>query len=154
MTVDPPTLAAGLISAVPFARTVGIEITDVRVDGDDISATATLPDEERLYNHVAGPHAGAIFTLAETASGAVVMAAFGEHLALGTPLAVRSEIAYRKLAVGPVRAVARLGRPVRDVIAELAAGERPEFPVAIEVTRADGAVTTEMTVVWTIRPHR
>ncbi|GAA3235990.1 DUF4442 domain-containing protein [Dactylosporangium siamense] len=154
MTVDPPTLAAGLIAAVPFARTVGIEITDVRVDGDDISATATLPDEERLHNHVAGPHAGAIFTLAETASGAVVMAAFGEHLALGTPLAVRSEIAYRKLAVGPVQAVARLGRPVRDVIAELAAGERPEFPVAIEVTRADGAVTTEMTVVWTIRPHR
>lgn len=154
MTVDPPTLAAGLIAAVPFARTVGIEIADVRVDGDDISATATLPDEERLHNHVAGPHAGAIFTLAETASGAVVMAAFGEHLALGTPLAVRAEIAYRKLAVGPVRAVARLGRPVRDVLAELAAGERPEFPVAIEVTRADGAVTTEMTVVWTIRPHR
>jgi uncharacterized protein DUF4442 len=105
MTVDPPTLAAGLIAAVPFARTIGIEIADVRVDGDDISATATLPDEERLHNHVAGPHAGAIFTLAETASGAVVMAAFGEHLALGTPLAVRSEIAYRKLAVGPGSAV-------------------------------------------------
>ncbi|MET7419339.1 DUF4442 domain-containing protein [Dactylosporangium sp. NPDC005555] len=147
-------VAKALIDAVPFARTVGIEITDVRVDGDDISATATLPDEERLHNHVAGPHAGAIFTLAETASGAVVMAAFGEHLALGTPLAVRADIAYRKLAAGPVRAVARLGRPVRDVLAELQTGERPEFPVAIEVTRADGAVTTEMTVVWTIRPHR
>lgn len=154
MTVDPQALAMGLTSAVPFARTVGIEITDVRVDGDDISATATLPDEERLHNHVAGPHAGAIFTLAETASGAVVMAAFGRHLSLGTPLAVRSDIAYRKLAIGPVQAVARLGRPVADVLAELTAGERPEFPVAIEVTRADGAVVTEMTVVWTIRPHR
>ncbi|MEV0561636.1 DUF4442 domain-containing protein [Dactylosporangium sp. NPDC050588] len=154
MTVDAKVLATNLISAVPFARTVGIEITDVRVDGDDISATATLPDEERLHNHVAGPHAGAIFTLGETASGAVVMAAFGEHLALGTPLAVRSDIAYRKLAAGPVQAVARLGRPVSEVLAELAAGERPEFPVTIEVTRADGAVTTEMTVVWTIRPHR
>ncbi|MEV4134342.1 DUF4442 domain-containing protein [Dactylosporangium sp. NPDC049742] len=154
MTVDAKVLATNLISAVPFARTVGIEITDVRVDGDDISATATLPDEERLHNHVAGPHAGAIFTLGETASGAVVMAAFGEHLALGTPLAVRCDIAYRKLAAGPVQAVARLGRPVSEVLAELAAGERPEFPVTIEVTRADGAVTTEMTVVWTIRPHR
>ena len=128
MTVDPTALAAGLIAAVPFARTIGIEIADVRVDGDDITATATLPDEERLHNHVAGPHAGAILTLAETASGAVVMAAFGEHLALGTPLAVRSDIAYRKLAVGPVQAVARLGRPVRDVLAEFAAGERPSFP--------------------------
>ncbi len=154
MTVDSKALAEGLISAVPFARTVGIEIADVRVDGDDISATATLPDEERLHNHVAGPHAGALFALGETASGAVVMAAFGAHLSLGTPLAVRADIAYRKLAVGPVQAVARLGRPVREVLAELAAGERPEFPVTIEVTRADGAVTTEMTVVWTIRPHR
>ena len=158
MTVDAKALAESLISAVPFARTVGIEITDVRRGedggGGDISATATLPDEERLHNHVAGPHAGALFALGETASGAVVMAAFGEHLALGTPLAVRAEIAYRKLAVGPVQAVATLGRPVRDVLAELTAGERPEFPVTIEITRADGAVTTEMTVVWTIRPHR
>src|SRR5258705_5801144 len=142
MTVDAKALAAGLISAVPFARTVGIEIVDVIVEGDDVRAVATLPDEERLHNHVAGPHAGALFALGETASGAVVMAAFGPHLALGTPLAVRADIAYKKLAVGPVQAVARLGRQVRDVLAELAAGERPEFPVVLEVTRADGAVTT------------
>lgn len=154
MTLDAKALAENLTAAVPFARTVGIAIADVRVDGDDISATATLPDEERLHNHVAGPHAGALYTLGEVASGAVVMAAFGEHLTLGTPLAVRADVAYRKLAAGPVQAVARLGRPVADVLAELAAGGRPEFPVAVEVTRADGAVTTEMTVVWTIRPHR
>jgi acyl-coenzyme A thioesterase PaaI-like protein len=154
MTVDAKALAAGLISAVPFARTVGIEIVDVVVEGDDIWAMATLPDEERLHNHVAGPHAGALFALGETASGAVVMAAFGPHLALGTPLAVRADIAYKKLAVGEVRATARLGRDVGAVLAELGSGERPEFPVIVEITRADGAVTTEMTVVWTIRPHR
>ena len=154
MTVDGRAIAEGLISTVPFARTVGIEIVDVVVDGDDVRAVATLPDEERLHNHVAGPHAGALFALGETASGAVVMAAFGPHLALGTPLAVRSDIEYKKLALGPVRATARLGRRVEEVLAELRAGERPEFPVAVEITRADGAVTTEMTVVWTIRPHR
>ncbi|GAA2592226.1 DUF4442 domain-containing protein [Dactylosporangium fulvum] len=154
MTVDAKALAAGLTSAVPFARTVGIEIVDVTVGGDGIRAVATLPDEERLHNHVAGPHAGALFALGETASGAVVMAAFGPHLALGTPLAVRADIAYKKLAVGPVRATATLGRGVDEVLAELSNGERPEFPVTIEITRADGAVTTEMTVVWTIRPHR
>jgi len=143
-----------LIEAVPFARTVGIEIIDVTLDGDDIRAVAELPDAERLHNHVGGPHAGALFALGETASGAVVMAAFGPHLALGTPLAVRADIAYRKLALGAVRATARLGRGVDEVLAELAAGERPEFPVAVQITRADGAVTTELNVIWTIRPHR
>lgn len=154
MSIDSKALAEGLTAAVPFARTVGIEIVDVVADGDDVRVVATLPDEERLHNHVAGPHAGALFALGETASGAVVMAAFGPHLALGTPLAVRADIAYAKLALGPVRATATLGRRVDEVIDELTAGGRPEFPVTIEITRADGAVTTTMTVVWTIRPHR
>jgi hypothetical protein len=39
-------------------------------------------------------------------------------------------------------------------VAELDAGNRPEFPVAVEVGTADGTVTAEMTVVWTLRPHR
>lgn len=154
MSIDSKALAEGLTAAVPFARTVGIEIVDVVADGDDVRVVATLPDEERLHNHVAGPHAGALFALGETASGAVVMAAFGPHLALGMPLAVRADIAYAKLALGPVRATATLGRRVDEVIDELTAGGRPEFPVTIEITRADGAVTTTMTVVWTIRPHR
>ncbi|WP_432832205.1 DUF4442 domain-containing protein [Dactylosporangium sp. CA-092794] len=153
MSIDSKAVAEGLVSAVPFARTLGIQIVDISVDGDGVRAVATLPDEERLHNHVAGPHAGALFALGETASGAVVMAAFGPHLALGTPLAVRADIAYAKLARGPVRATATLGRPVGEVIAELTAGERPEFPVTIEITRGDGAVTTTLTVVWTIRPH-
>jgi acyl-coenzyme A thioesterase PaaI-like protein len=153
MTIDSKALAEGLIASVPFAGTVGIEIVDITADGDNVRAVATLPDEARLHNHVAGPHAGALFALGETASGAVVMAAFGPHLALGTPLAVRADIAYAKLARGPVRASATLARPVADVIAELTSGGRPEFPVTIEITRADGAVTTTMTVVWTIRPN-
>jgi acyl-coenzyme A thioesterase PaaI-like protein len=159
MTLDSKALGESLIAAVPFARTLGIEITDLDVgDGPGepagaVRAVATLADEERLHNHVGGPHAGALFALGETASGAVVMAAFGPHLSLGTPLAVRADIAYAKLARGPVRATATLGRPVAEVIAELGAGGRPEFPVTIEITRADGAVTTTMTVVWTIRPH-
>ncbi|MER7001586.1 DUF4442 domain-containing protein [Dactylosporangium sp. NPDC000555] len=154
MNIDSKALAQGLTSVVPFARTVGIEIVEVVVDGDDVRAVATLPDEERLHNHVAGPHAGALFALGETASGAVVMAAFGPHLSLGTPLAVRADIAYAKLAKGPVRATAVLGRAVDEVVGELVTGGRPEFPVAIEITREGGAVTAAMTVVWTIRPNR
>ncbi|CAM5530749.1 hypothetical protein SBADM41S_07609 [Streptomyces badius] len=66
---------------------------------------------------------------------------------------LKAEIGYKKLAMGEVTATATLGRPIADVVAELDAGQRPEFPVAIEITRADGAVTGEMTVVWTLRPN-
>jgi acyl-coenzyme A thioesterase PaaI-like protein len=139
-----------LVQAVPFARTLGLRAVEV----DAARAVYALPDAPANHNHVGGPHAGALFTLGETASGAVVMAAFGHLLDRAVPLTVRADIAYRKLAMGDVRAEARLGRPAAEVEAELAAGGRPEFPVRVEVSRADGTVTAEMTVVWTLRPHR
>ena len=53
-----------------------------------------------------------------------------------------------------LRAEAVLGRPAAEVIAELASGTRPEFPVHVTLTNADGATTAEMTVTWTLRPNR
>ncbi|GGV01237.1 hypothetical protein GCM10010211_80660 [Streptomyces albospinus] len=92
-----------------------------------------------------------MFTLAESASGAIVMTAFGNQLGRAVPLAVGAEIGYKKLAMGPVTATAELGRPVADAVA----GERPEFPVKVLITRdSDDAVTGEMTIVWTLRPNK
>ena len=144
-----------LTRAVPFARTLNITILDVRRDADgSLHAVAELPDAEAVHNHVGGPHAGAQFSLGETASGAIVMAAFGDQLSRAVPLTVRADIAYRKLAIGSVRATARLSRPATAVIAELDAGIRPEFAVHVEITTLDGTPTAQMTVVWTLRPHR
>lgn len=139
-----------LLDAVPFARTLGIQFTSVT----PTTAVAVLPDSERLHNHVGGPHAGALFTLAESASGAIVLAAFGEMLDRATPLAVRAVVGYRKLAMGEVTATATLGRPAAEVIAELDVGQRPEFDVPVTLTNAEGTVTAEITVTWTLRPNR
>lgn len=138
-----------LAATVPMVRTLGLEFLETTTE----RAVVRLPDRPDYHNHVGGPHAGAMFTLAESASGAIVLAAFGDQLGRAVPLAVRAEIDYRKLAMGAVTATATLGRPVRDVVAELDAAERPEFPVAIALAREDGAVTGEMTVVWTLRPN-
>ncbi len=143
-----------MLAAVPFARTLGFEFVEVAPEADGgIRAVVRLPDTPATHNHVGGPHAGAMFTLGETASGAVVVAAFAPVLDRATPLAVSAEIAYRKLAMGPVRATARLDRPVADVIAELEAGERPEFRVGVDIATEEGKPTGEMTIVWTLRPH-
>ena len=139
-----------LLDAVPFARTLGITFSSVTPD----SAVAELPDATALHNHVGGPHAGAMFSLAETASGAIVLAAFAPHLHLATPLAVRASIEYVKLAMGTVTATARLARPADEVVAELEAGQRPEFDVQILIANTDGVTTGQMTVTWTLRPNR
>ncbi|WP_431040739.1 DUF4442 domain-containing protein [Streptomyces sp. P1-3] len=138
-----------LAATVPMVRTLNLEFLETSTE----RAVLRLPDQPDFHNHVAGPHAGAMFTLAESASGAIVLAAFGDQLSRAVPLAVKAEIGYKKLAKGPVTATAQIGRPVAEVVAALDAGERPEFPVNISITREDGAVTGEMTIVWTLRPN-
>ena len=143
------TVGEMLAATVPMARTLKLEFLETTAE----RAVVRLPDQAEYHNHVGGPHAGAMFTLAESASGAIVLAAFGDQLSRAVPLAVNAEIGYKKLAMGVVTATATLGRPAAEVVAELDAGRRPEFPVHIAITREDGAVTGEMTVVWTLRPN-
>lgn len=150
MSADYSFVADAMKQTVPWVKTVGVEFPEVAAD----RVVAELPDREDLRNHVGGPHAAMMFGVAETASGAVVIAAFGPHMDKATPLVVRSEIAYKKVALGTLRAEAVLGRPAADVVAELAAGTRPEFPVSVTITNAEGVTTGEMTVVWTLRPNR
>jgi len=155
MSFDAQQVAAGMLAAVPFVRTLGLEFVEVAPEADGgVRAVVRLPDSAATRNHVGGPHAGAIFTLGESASGAVVLAAFGSALDRAVPLAVRADIAYRRLAMGSVQATARLGRAPGEVLAELAAGTRPEFPVQVELATADGTPTATMTVIWTLRPAR
>ena len=139
-----------LAEAVPMVRTLNLEYLETTPE----RAVLRLPDQPAYHNHLGGPHAGAMFTLAESASGAIVLAAFAEQMTRAVPLPVTSEMSFKKVAMGAVTATAVLGRPAADVIAELDAGKRPEFPITVEITRADGAVTSVMTVVWTLRPNR
>nr|SBP00662.1 FIG01124622: hypothetical protein [Nonomuraea gerenzanensis] len=103
---------------------------------------------------MSGPHAGVLFTLAESASGAAVLSSLGDQLSRAVPLPTTATIEYRKVAVGQVRAEARLLASRDEVVAKLDAGERPVFDVAVEITNADGAVVSALTVTWTLRPNR
>jgi acyl-coenzyme A thioesterase PaaI-like protein len=149
MSAEQMSVGEMLAATVPMARTLNLKFLETTPE----RAVVELPDQPEYHNHVGGPHAGAMFTLAESASGAIVIAAFGDQMNRAVPLAVKAEIGYKKLAMGVVTATATLGRPIADVVAELDAGQRPEFPVVIEIQRADGSVTGEMTVVWTLRPN-
>lgn len=141
---------AGLFASVPFTRTLGLAFTEL----DYGHAVMRLPDNADHHDHLGGPHAGAMFTLAESASGAIVIGTFGDQFERAVPLVVSAEISYLKIAMGEMTAEARLGRPRAEVVAELDEGRRPEFPVEVELRTGDGTVTGRMTVLWTLRPGR
>ncbi|MGB8649894.1 MAG: DUF4442 domain-containing protein [Mycobacteriales bacterium] len=137
--------------AVPFVRTLGLEYLEL----DAERAVLRLGDDPAFHNHVGGPHAGAIFTLAESASGAVVIASFEDLLARVTPLAASAQITYSRLNKGPVTAEARLGRPAGEVRAELEeTGATVQFPVEVTMRDDSGAETSRMTISWALRPQR
>jgi uncharacterized protein (TIGR00369 family) len=143
-------IAAGMTQAVPFAGHLGLEITSV-AEGE---AVVVLPERADLTNHVGSQHAGALFTVAETASGAAFVGAFAERMGEVTPLARNAEISYEKIAKGPIEARARLGVPKDEALATLDADGKVVFPCEIELTDADGQRVATATVHWHVRLNK
>src|SRR4051812_28997824 len=110
-TVDLATVRDALTGLVPFVRVIGPEFLEY----EEGRALLRQPDRPELHNHVGGPHAGVLFSLAETASGAVLIGTFMDRLSVATPLAVGADIRYLKLAQGDITAEAVLSRPAEDV---------------------------------------
>lgn len=140
-------IAKGMSQAVPFVGHLGVEVTEIG-EGE---ATAVLPDRSELNNHVGSQHAGALFTVAETASGAAFVGAFAERMGDLTPLARSAEIDYEKIAHGAIAATAKLGIDAAGALATLDAEGKVEFPCEVELTDKDGARVATATVYWHVR---
>lgn len=145
--VDFDAIAQGMTQAVPFAGHLGLEVTKV-APGE---AVVVLPEGHELTNHVGSQHAGALFTAAETASGAAFVGAFAERMGDVTPLARAAEISYEKIAKGPIEATAKLGVPAADALATLAAEGKVVFPCEIELTDSSGQRVATAVVQWHVR---
>jgi uncharacterized protein (TIGR00369 family) len=143
-------IAAGLAQAVPFVGYLGIEITEM-AEGE---ATAVLPERQELTNHVGSQHAGALFTAAETASGAAFVGAFLERMADVTPLARSAEINYEMIAKGPIAAKATLGMPKDEALSTLDADGKVEFPCEVVLKDGDGTQVASATVRWHVRLNK
>ncbi|MDX2234418.1 MAG: DUF4442 domain-containing protein [Hyphomonadaceae bacterium] len=137
----------GLARSVPFVETVGIEITDVSPG----AATALLCQREPISNHIGSVHAGALFTLGETASGAAMSGAFAANLLSIRPVAAGASIAYRKVATGVIAARATVNPPVDDLVSALEADGKVTFDVSVVMTDENSVTVAEMTVSWHVR---
>ena len=140
-------IAQGMNQAVPFAAFLNLDIARISAG----EATVVLPERPELTNHVGSQHAGALFTVAEAASGAAFLGAFAERLAEVTPLARNAEISYEKIAKGPIEARARLGIDAGEALATLDSDGKVVFPCEIELTDAAGNRVASATVQWHVR---
>jgi uncharacterized protein (TIGR00369 family) len=147
MDIDFDLIAKSMATAVPYIAHMGIEVTEMS-EGE---ATAVLPDRGELHNHVGSQHAGALFGVAETASGAAFVGAFAVRMGDVTPLARSAEIAYVKVARGAVEAKAKLGVPADEALATLDKDGRVDFSVEVELTDGDGDTVATATVDWNVR---
>ena len=147
MDIDFDAVAKGMALAVPYIGHMGIEVTEM----SEGAATAVLPDRPELLNHVGSQHAGALFGVAETASGAAFVGAFAARMGDVTPLARSAEIAYVKVARGQVEAKAKLTKPAAEALATLDKDGRVDFSVEVELTNTDGDVVATATVDWNVR---
>ena len=149
MTTDFQALADGLTAAVPLVKTFGMEYDEITTE----RAVVRLPDRADLHNHVGGPHAGVMFALGETASGAVVLANFMDVMDRVTPLAAAADIRYLAVAKGEVTATATIDADRKKVLAELDEGTTPKFVVTVAINDESGTQTVEMNVRWALRPN-
>jgi len=144
--MDYDALRAGMGAAIPFNTHVGLEIVELGPG----RATVRLPDEERLRNHVGSQHASGLFAAAEAASGGAFMATFAERMGEIRPLAASAEIAYTKLATGPIDARAELGGGA-ELLERLDADGKVAFPVEVTLADTDGETVATATVQWHVR---
>jgi len=143
-------LRAQLGQIVPFAAHTGIEITDI----ESGAATALLPDAPQTKNHIGSQHAGALFTLAEAASGAAMSGAFLPVLMSVRPVAAACSIRYTRVARGPITAAATLDSDTATLHADLEREGKVRFPVNVTMHDEQGEEVASMVVDWYLSKAR
>lgn len=144
--MDFDALRAQFAAAVPFARHAGVEIVEI----GDGTAQTRLTQTEQLSNHIGSLHAGAIFTLAEAASGAAMVGAFAEMAAAIRPLATEARISYLKLGRGAVTAQAKTDHIGADLRHQLRATGLVTFQVTVDVLDERQRIIAQVVVGWRV----
>ncbi len=134
-------------SIVPFATHVGVGVDRV----GDGTAVATLPDAEQLKNHVGTQHAGALYTVAEAASGAAMAGAMAPFVADAVSVVKQSSSRFTAPARGPITATAVATRDAAEVRGEYEKAGRTAFTMQVTLTDEAGTSVAAMDFEWVVR---
>lgn len=144
--MDASDLPKQLSALVPFNRHVGVEVLEAAGG----SGVARLVESPVIVNHVGTVHAGALFTLADAASGAAVVGMFADAIAALSLVVRDAEIAFLRPARGTVAAVATARETRSAIDARLERDGRAETGVDVSLT-ADGVEVARVHVRWYLR---
>ncbi|MGQ7830790.1 PaaI family thioesterase [Altererythrobacter sp. Z27] len=133
-----------LATTVPFAHHTGVQILEV---GPGVSKVA-LEERDEIKNHIGSHHAGALFTLAEAASGAAMVGAFFALLQQVRPVAAESSIRYLKVAKGLITGIGKVRGDSSDLMAQLERDGRVRFPVDVTLSNEAGDEVATVIVEW------
>jgi uncharacterized protein (TIGR00369 family) len=130
---------------IPFVKKVGVTV-------DELTATKVklrLAYEPTNLNPLGIVHAGALFTLAETAAGAICLSALGTSVLF---IAKSVDVRFRRPAKGDVTATAQMTPLDAQRIVDTAKREgKLDAPIAVELVDSHAEPVTTATVVMSVR---
>jgi uncharacterized protein (TIGR00369 family) len=133
-------------SAVPFAAQARVEVVEVGAG----HGMAQLRETPEVHNHIGSVHAGAVFTLGETASAVAMLGAFAEQISVIRPVTSEVTISYLKIAKGTLIATARTVLPVQRLQNELAMQGRVTLDVTVDIANDRGGIVAQMRAKWAV----
>ena len=139
-----------MMNTLPFAKTCGIQIDEIGAG----TARVSMPEDDRLNNHLGSPHAGALFTLAETASGAAMAGAFADLIMGLRPVAKEARIQYLKVAQGATHAKARVPGDISALKQVLHSEGKIAFPVEVDILDSADELVAQVHVDWYLSMKR
>ena len=134
-------------NAVPFAKHAGVKLTHIEAG----LARAEIDQTATSINHIGTQHAGALFTLGETASGGAMAGAFADRILSVRPIAGEARIRYTKLAKGPIVAEAKIDGDPAAILSAFERDKRVMFDVSVVMRDAQGNEVATMQVSWTVK---
>lgn len=132
---------------VPFAKACGVRLSSM----GNGTARCEMPQQPELLDTTGKLAAGALFTLAETCSGAAMAGGFASVILGVRPVAAQVEFEVLQPALGPVQAHAQVAQAIAPLKQTLRTAGKINFPVEVEVSDASGQLVARMRVTWNLK---
>lgn len=134
---------------VPFAKACGVRLSSM---GDGV-ARCEMAQKPELLDDTGKLADGALFTLAETCSGAAMAGGFASVILGVRPLAAQVEFEVLQPALGLINAQAKVAQAISPLKKTLRTTGKINFPVEVEVSDASGHTVARMHVTWNLKKN-
>ena len=134
---------------VPFAKACGVRLSSM---GDGV-ARCEMAQKPELLDNTGKLADGALFTLAETCSGAAMAGGFASVILGVRPVAAQVEFEVLQPALGLINAQAKVAQAISPLKKTLRTTGKINFPVEVEVSDASGQSVARMRVTWNLKKN-